>query len=80
MTNRFARAYHKIRDRLGGRRKLALAIIALWIAAELIAVAAVAVAGKEWLGARPSPAKANGGNAPALGFSASRSSPSIAVF
>ena len=78
MTNRFARTYHKIRDRLGGRRKLALAIVAIWIAVELIAAGAVAVAGKEWL--EPATAKAHSGGTPALGFNASLSIPSIAAF
>ena len=78
MTNRFVRIYEKIRDRLGGRRKLALAVVALWITFELLAAAAVAVAGKEWL--ETSPAKTDGGGTSALGFSASHSAPSIAVF
>ena len=62
MTNRFARSYHKIRARLGGRRKLALTIVAIWIAAELLAVAAVAIAGKDWLESesKSAPAKADG--------------------
>jgi hypothetical protein len=79
MTNRFARAYEKIRVRLGGRRKLALTIVAIWIAAELIAAAAVAVAGKHWLDADPAPVEATSAGA-ALSFSAARSSPSIRVF
>ena len=77
MTNRFVRHYQKIRDRLGGRRKLAFAVVAIWIAAELLAAAAVAVAGKEWL--EPASAKSSGGTA-ALSYSASHSAPSIAVF
>ena len=80
MTNRFARTYHKIRDRVGGRRKLALTIVAIWIAVELLAAAGVAVAGKEWLESKPTSAKAEGGGTPALGLRASQSSPSIAVF
>ena len=79
MTNRFVRSYHKIRARLGGRRKLALTIIAIWIAAELIAVAAIAVAGKDWLDSESAPAKSDGGGT-ALSFSSGRSGPSIAVF
>jgi hypothetical protein len=79
MTNRFARAYEKIRTRLGGRRKLALTIIAIWIAAELLAVVAVAVAGKDWLESKPAPASADGVGT-SLMFGSARSSPSIAVF
>ena len=78
MTNRFARTYQKIRDRLGGRRKLALAIVAIWIAVELVAATAVAVAGKDWL--ESGAAKAESRGTPALGISASLSTPSIAVF
>ena len=49
MTNRFARTYHKLKARLGGRAKLALALVILWIGIEIAAAAAVAFAGKEWL-------------------------------
>ena len=80
MTNRFARHYHKIRARLGGRGKLALAVVALWIAAELFAAVAVAVAGKEWLQSESASAKSVGGGSTTLGFGAARSSPSITVF
>ena len=79
MTNRFARAYEKIRARVGGRRKLALTIVALWIAAELIAAAAVAVAGKQWLDSDSAASQADRGG-PALLFSSARSGPSISVF
>ena len=61
MTNRFVRLYHKMRDRFGGRRKLALAIVGAWIAFELIAAAAVAIAGKEWMESRPARAQADRG-------------------
>ncbi len=79
MTNRFVRSYAKIRARLGGRRKLALTVVAIWIAAELVAAAAVAIAGKEWLDSGSASAKANGGG-PSLSLSAARSGPSISVF
>jgi hypothetical protein len=49
MTNRFARMHHKLNAMLGGRAKLALALVALWIGLEIAAAAAVAIAGKEWL-------------------------------
>ena len=80
MTNRFAPLYHKIRARLGGRRKLALAVVGLWIAVELLAAAGVAVAGKELLGSRSAADKADGRGTPTLGYSASHSTPSITVF
>lgn len=78
MTNRFARSYQKIRARLGGRRKLALTIVAIWIAAELVAAATVAIAGKEWLESGSAPAKTHGGGT-GLSFSSARSSP-VSVF
>ncbi len=78
MTNRFARQYQRLRDRLGGRRKLALAIIGIWIAAELLAAAAVAVAGKGWIESGTANTSSSGSSAP--GFSLSRSHSSIAVF
>lgn len=78
MTNRFARLYQKLHARLGGRRKLALAVVGLWIAAELAAAATVAIAGKGWLESDPAPASAKGGSAPTFGF-ASRAGPSLAV-
>ena len=49
MTNRFARMYQKLNAMLGGRAKLALALVALWIGVEIAAAAAVVIAGKEWL-------------------------------
>jgi hypothetical protein len=79
MTNRFARAYEKVRIRLGGRRKLALTIVAIWIAAELIAAATVAVAGKRWLDSEPAKVKAAGGGTRLL-FSSARAGPSLSVF
>lgn len=78
MTNRFARQYQKLRDRLGGRRKLALAIIGIWIAAELLVAAAVAIVGKEWVESGTANSSSSTGSAP--GFSLSRSRSSIAVF
>jgi hypothetical protein len=79
-NNRFARAYRKLRSRLGGRRKLALAIVGLWIAAELLAAAAVAVAGTEWLESGSEASAADRSGTPAFGSRVSHSTPSIAVF
>ncbi len=78
MTNRFSRQYQKLRDRLGGRRKLALAIIGIWIAAELLVAAAVAIAGKEWIETEKANTSSGGSSAP--GFSLSRSRSTLAVF
>ena len=78
MTNRFVRHYQKLRDRLGGRRKLALAIVGAWIAFELIAAAAVAIAGKEWIESGPARAQSDRGGTTIFG--ASRPGASIARF
>jgi hypothetical protein len=77
MTNRFVRIYRKVRDRVGGGRKLALAIVAIWIAAELAAAVAVAVAGKAWI--ESAATNAGGGGSPAPGFRASLTTPSLAL-
>ena len=78
MTNRFARIYQKIRDRAGGGRKLALTIVAIWIALELLAAAAVAVAGKAWI--ESATTKSNRSGTPAPGLDSSLSTPSLTVF
>jgi hypothetical protein len=59
------------------RGAIALAII---VSIELIAAAALVVVGGELIDAGSDRAKSQAHGTPALGFSASRSSPSIAVF
>ena len=75
-----SKAFQKIRDFYARNRKRGAIVLAIIVAVELIAAAAVVVAGRHFLEARSAPEKSESGGTPALGFQASRSSPSIAVF
>lgn len=79
MTKRFVRIYEKLRDRLGGRAKLALAIVGIWIAVEIIAAVTIAILGADWLASGGAIAKSDPGGL-AMTLSAPRFASANTVF
>ena len=74
------RALEILRSLFQRYRKRGAIALAIIVAIELAVGAAVVVAGRQLIDADPAPAAKEAGGTPALGFSASRSVPSIAVF
>ena len=75
-----SRPFERIRGFYARYRKRGAIVLAIIIAAELSAAAAVAIARRELIGAASSSAKADGRGTPALGLNPSLSTPSLAVF
>lgn len=74
-----SRAVDIVRGLFKRYRKRGAVALAIIVAIELVAAAAVVIAGRELMAPDPAPAAEARGTS-ALGFSASRSTPSIAVF
>ena len=75
--NRFSEQVGGLFKRYRKRGAIALAVL---VAVELIAAAAIVLAGRELIGSGSAPPKPDRGGTPALGFSSAHSAPSIAVF
>ena len=74
------RAVEMLRGLFKRYRKRGATALAIIVSIELVAAAVVVFAGRELIGSGAEPAASESHGTPALGFSASRSIPSIAVF
>ena len=74
------RAFEFFRGLFKRYRKRGAIALAIIVAIELVAAAAVVIAGRAFLESRSAPAASEASGTPVLGFSASRSTRSLAVF
>ena len=75
-----SKTFQKIGAFYARYRKRGAIVLAIIVAVELTAAAAVAIAGRELIHAASPSAKADGRGTPALGLNPSLSTPSLAVF